>query len=112
MEKEADLAIIVGGYNSSNTTHLVELLEDKFPSFFIRSKDEIISLNEINSYDIHEKKLLNKTEFIPKDKDQITIIITSGASCPDSIVDEVIQRILTLSGTTVSIDQALNNFLG
>lgn len=112
MEKEADLAIIVGGYNSSNTTHLVELLEAKFTSFFIRSKDEIISLNEINSFDIHEKKLIHKTEFIPKDKEQHTIIITSGASCPDSIVDEVIQRILTLSGTTVTIDQALNNFLG
>lgn len=112
MEKEADLAIIVGGYNSSNTTHLVELLETKFPSFFIRSKDEIITLDEINSFDIHQKKLIHKTSFIPKDKSPLTIIITSGASCPDSIVDEVIQRILFLSGSVVTVDQALSNFLG
>lgn len=111
MEKNADLAIIVGGYNSSNTTHLVELLETKFPSFFIRSKDEIISLNEINSFDIHQKKIIHNTTFIPNDKNPVTIIITSGASCPDSIVDEVIQRILFLCGSVVTVDQAMSNFL-
>ncbi len=109
IEKEADIAIVVGGYNSSNTTHLVELLEQKFPTYFIKSKEEITSLNIVNSFNIHRKELESLTEFIPENKNPITIIITSGASCPDAIVDGVIQRILELTQTSVSIDEALKN---
>ena len=109
IEKEADLAIVVGGYNSSNTTHLVELLEQKFPTYFIKSKEEITSLNIVNSFNIHRKELESLTEFIPENKNPITIIITSGASCPDAIVDGVIQRILELTQTSVSIEEALKN---
>ena len=109
LEKEADLAIVVGGYNSSNTTHLVELLEQKFPTYFIQSKAEITSIQTINSFNIHSKELESLTEFIPIKKDPITVIITSGASCPDAIVDGVIQRILELTQTSVSIEEALKN---
>ena len=109
LEKEADLAIVVGGYNSSNTTHLVELLEQKFPTYFIQSKEEITSIQSINSFNIHSKELESLTEFIPIKKDPITVIITSGASCPDAIVDGVIQRILELTQTSVSIEEALKN---
>ena len=109
LEKEADLAIVVGGYNSSNTTHLVELLEQKFPTYFIQSKEEITSLHLVNSFNIHRKVLESLTEFIPEKNDPITVIITSGASCPDSIVDGVIQRILELTQSSVSIDEALKN---
>lgn len=93
MENEADIAIVVGGYNSSNTTHLVELLEQKFDTFFIQSKESILSNNEIHSFDIHSKELLKHNSFIPK-KEKVRIILTSGASCPDAIVDGVIQKIL------------------
>jgi len=109
LEKEADLAIVVGGYNSSNTTHLVELLEQKFPTYFIKSKEEITSLHLVNSFNIHRKELESLTEFIPEKKDPITVIVTSGASCPDSIVDGVIQRVLDLTQTSVSIEEALKN---
>jgi 4-hydroxy-3-methylbut-2-enyl diphosphate reductase len=109
LEKEADLAIVVGGYNSSNTTHLVELLEQKFPTYFIKSKEEITSIQSINSFNIHSKELESWTEFIPIKKNPITVIITSGASCPDAIVDGVIQRILELTQTSVSIEEALKN---
>lgn len=111
LEKEADLAIVVGGYNSSNTTHLVELLERKFPTYFIRSKDEIISENEINSFNIHSKKVEKQSGFLASKHEPLTIIITSGASCPDSIVDGVIQRLLDLSSPTISVEKALENFL-
>jgi len=109
LEKEADLAIVVGGYNSSNTTHLVELLEQKFPTYFIKSKEEINSLTSINSFNIHSKTLETLTNFLPDNKNDITLILTSGASCPDSIVDGVIQRILELTQTSVSIEEALKN---
>ncbi len=111
LEKEADLAIVVGGYNSSNTTHLVELLERKFPTYFIRSKDEILSENEINSFNIHSKKVEKQSGFLTSKHEPLTIIITSGASCPDSIVDGVIQRLLELSAATVSTEEALEKFM-
>ncbi|MEY3236898.1 MAG: hypothetical protein RI883_999 [Bacteroidota bacterium] len=109
LEKEADLAIVIGGYNSSNTTHLVELLEQKFQTYFIKSKEEINSFDSINSFNIHTKKLENYSNFIPENKDIVSIIITSGASCPDSIVDGVIQRLLEITKTSVSIEEALKN---
>ncbi len=105
---DADLAIVVGGYNSSNTTHLVELLEQKFPTYFIKGKDEIISKSEIESFNIHSKSIDRYTNFLPS-KDKIKIIITSGASCPDSIVDGVSQKLLSYFELENSIETVLEN---
>ena len=104
LKSNADFAIVVGGYNSSNTSHLVELLEEKFQTYFIKSQEEIKSKDCISAYDIHSKKLTTKNQFIPN-KDFVRIIITSGASCPDAQVDAVIQRILGLLNSTISIDE-------
>jgi 4-hydroxy-3-methylbut-2-enyl diphosphate reductase len=100
---EADLAIVVGGYNSSNTTHLVELLEPNFKTFFIKTKDEIIDSDQIRSFNIHSKNIEEHSTFLPK-KEKTRIIITSGASCPDAAVDAVIQRILDLNDSPISIN--------
>ena len=97
LEEEADFAIVVGGYNSSNTTHLVELLEQKFKTYFIQSEKNILSKTVINSYDIHTKNIIEFDSFLD-DSSPKTIIITSGASCPDAIVEGVIEKVLTLSG--------------
>ncbi|MES2588119.1 MAG: 4-hydroxy-3-methylbut-2-enyl diphosphate reductase [Bacteroidota bacterium] len=96
MEEKADLAFVIGGYNSSNTTHLLELLEQKFPSYFIKSAQEIKSKNEVESFNIHSKELENHFNIFPENKQKIRIAITSGASCPDAIVDQVLQRIANL----------------
>ena len=106
MDHEYDLAIVIGGYNSSNTTHLVEILESKFPTYFIKDESEIISKNEIHSFNIHQKFVEQRPSFLP-DLPHINIAITSGASCPDSIMDEVIQRILTLCEEDKSIEEVL-----
>jgi 4-hydroxy-3-methylbut-2-enyl diphosphate reductase len=105
---DADLAIVVGGYNSSNTTHLVELLEQKFPTYFIKGKDEIISESEIESFNIHAKSIERHPIFLPS-KENVKIIITSGASCPDSIVDGVIQKLLGYFELKNSIETVLEN---
>ncbi len=105
LEVEADLAIVVGGYNSSNTTHLVELLEQKFPCYFISDETKLEGENEWLSYDIH-RKLEERTE-IDLSKNPLKVIISSGASCPDATVDRVIQRILGLKENRVSIAEAL-----
>lgn len=93
LEKDADLAIVVGGYNSSNTTHLVELLENKFKTYFISSADKIISKEEICHFNIHSKKEVTTRNFLSA-TDKVTIAVTSGASCPDAVVDEVLNKLL------------------
>jgi 4-hydroxy-3-methylbut-2-enyl diphosphate reductase len=95
LNNKADLAIVVGGYNSSNTSHLVELLESKFKTYFIKNEHEITAKDEIRSFNIHTKKIENHTNFIPE-AEPLRIIITSGASCPDSTVENVIQKVLAL----------------
>jgi 4-hydroxy-3-methylbut-2-enyl diphosphate reductase len=92
LEAEADLAIVVGGYNSSNTSHLVELCERKFHTYFISSEKEILNKNTIQHFDYPNKKHVSTSDFLP-DKKTVRIIITSGASCPDSIIEGVIHKI-------------------
>jgi 4-hydroxy-3-methylbut-2-enyl diphosphate reductase len=92
MNEEADLALVVGGYNSSNTSHLVELLEQKFPTYFISDSSKIISPQIINHYNLSAHKEIQTTDFLPV-KETVTIAITCGASCPDSIVEEVLKKI-------------------
>lgn len=106
MESAADLSIVVGGYNSSNTSHLVELLEQKFPCYFIKDEGEIQSQNEINSFDIHLKSMETHFNFLPQ-KDNLRIIVTSGASCPDSIVDAVMMKLLSFYHS----DEEIKNLL-
>lgn len=103
LNENADVAFVVGGYNSSNTSHLVELLEGKFPTFFIRNKTELIDEKNIRSFNIHSKTLIEHKDYL-SNKDGLRIIITSGASCPDVAVDEVIQRLLELRGNNVSFE--------
>ncbi len=107
MENDADLAIVVGGSNSSNTTHLVELLENKFKTFFITSAENIWDVNEVESFDIHGKTWKQYDSFLPVEKAKMTIAITSGASCPDAIVDGVIQKILELLGVEKGISEVI-----
>jgi len=89
----ADLAIVVGGYNSSNTSHIVELCERKFPAFFIHSEMEIKSPTEIHHFDFHSKVKKVTNDFLPKNE-PLKIVLTSGASCPDTLVDRVMLRLL------------------
>ena len=103
LDYNADLGIVVGGYNSSNTTHLVELMEKKYPVYFIKGASEIISKQEINYFDIHKKEILNHLNYFPI-KEIVNIAITSGASCPDSIMDKVIHRILDVLEVQISLE--------
>ncbi len=107
LETDADLAIVVGGYNSSNTSHLVELCERKFPTYFISSAKEIDGTT-IHHFDYHNKKELTTTNFLPV-KRPVKIVITSGASCPDSILDDVMHKINALVGGTKNEEEVLNN---
>ncbi len=102
----AHFALVIGGYNSSNTTHLVELLEGEMPVYFISGEDKIIAPQAIKHYDIHLKKEITTENFItPGTKPRIAV--TSGASCPDSIVDAVLTKMLSLFTGAKSIDEII-----
>jgi 4-hydroxy-3-methylbut-2-en-1-yl diphosphate reductase len=93
MKEQADLAIVVGGYNSSNTTHLVELLETTFPTYFIQTEADLISVDCVSHFDIHtqtEKESFCVFSFGKKP----TIVLTCGASCPDAVVETVLRKIV------------------
>ena len=110
LDQPADLAIVVGGYNSSNTSHIVELCERKFPTYFISSETEIISNEKINHYDFHNQKHLT-TENYFKQKTGLNIILTSGASCPDAVVERVMMKILSFFEKTKSTEEVMQEVL-
>ena len=107
LEKDADLALVVGGYNSSNTSHIVELCEEKLPTFFISSSEKILSKNLISHFHIHSNKEVVTEDFLPS-INPVRIILTSGASCPDSIVDDVLRKILSYFEKTRSVEDVLS----
>jgi 4-hydroxy-3-methylbut-2-enyl diphosphate reductase len=108
MEQSADLAIVVGGYNSSNTTHLAELCEEKYPTYFINSDDKILSDKEISHFNFHTETELISKNYLPK-KEVVEIIITSGASCPDALVDKVLQKLLSYFPDSKSVESVIND---
>ncbi len=109
LQTPADLAVVVGGYNSSNTSHLVELCEEKLPTYFINSADKIISGNEILRYHFRTKTEEHCLSFLPA-RQPVRILITSGASCPDAIVEEVIEKLLQITDAPVRIPELLQEF--
>ena len=92
MEEDADLAIVVGGYNSSNTSHIVELLEKKIPTYFIMDESNIKSSGTIIHFDLRDQNEKLSSNYLPK-QDVVKIAVTSGASCPDATVDGVLKKL-------------------
>ena len=109
LSTDADLAIVVGGYNSSNTSHLVELCEEKLPTYFINNEEKILSRDTILHYNFHTKEELSTTGYLPG-KTPIKILITSGASCPDAIVEGVINKLAGYYDTAVSPEELIGQF--
>jgi 4-hydroxy-3-methylbut-2-enyl diphosphate reductase len=118
----ADLAIIVGGYNSSNTSHLVELCEEKMPTYFISGEEKILSAEEILHYNFYAKCEVKTAGWLPAPwpvtatpaepappvsspaTHPARILISSGASCPDALVEAVIRKLAGYYGAAESLD--------
>ncbi|RFS24767.1 4-hydroxy-3-methylbut-2-enyl diphosphate reductase [Chitinophaga silvatica] len=107
LKEPADLAIVVGGYNSSNTSHLVELCEEKLPTYYISSPDKLRSAEEIEHWDFHHKQELMTTDYLTS-KNPVTILLTSGASCPDALVEGVIRKLLSFYGVEQQADEIIS----
>lgn len=109
LQTDADLAIVIGGYNSSNTSHLVELCEEKLPTYFISSEEKIFSATEILHYNFRGKEELLSTGFLPNKK-PVKILITSGASCPDALVEGVINKLTSFFPVNKTTEELISKF--
>ncbi|WP_276481175.1 4-hydroxy-3-methylbut-2-enyl diphosphate reductase [Paraflavitalea pollutisoli] len=109
LQTPADLAIVVGGYNSSNTTHLVELCEAQLPTYFINSEDKLNSATDVLHYDYHTKQELLTANYLPA-KEPLRVLITSGASCPDAIVEGVIRKLAGFYGVSEKVEDLTRSF--
>lgn len=110
---EADFAVVVGGYNSSNTSHLVELCEEVMPTWFVRSSEEFAEDGSVGHFDLKAGVRRESEAWWPtetKSGGAPTVLLTSGASCPDSAVDRVLQKILERAGGGRAVDDVLRQF--
>ena len=95
-----NLLLVIGGYNSSNTSHLAEMGEAKLPTYFIKNAAKMESDRLIHHYDQHKHQELETRDWLPQGK--ITVGITAGASCPNNLIEDAIRRLFELRG--ISID--------
>ena len=100
-----NLLIVVGGYNSSNTSHLAEMGEAKLPTYFIKNAKKMESDKLIRHYNLHLKQEVETRDWLPAGN--ITIGITAGASCPNNLIEDTIRRLFELRG--ISVQQLLAN---
>ncbi|MFN5621590.1 MAG: 4-hydroxy-3-methylbut-2-enyl diphosphate reductase [Flavobacteriales bacterium] len=106
----ADLALVIGGYNSSNTAQIVTILSERFPTYFIKDATEIKSRELIQHFDYAAQNLRETAGWLPEKQD-LRIIITSGASCPDTVLEEVITTIAGWFPQALSTEEALASFM-
>jgi 4-hydroxy-3-methylbut-2-enyl diphosphate reductase len=105
----ADIAIVVGGYNSSNTSHLVELCEQKLPTYFIDSEEKILSAQTIMHYNFHNNTDMVTQDYLPY-VEPLSVLITSGASCPDALVEGVIKKLAGFFPASKSVVDLIKEF--
>jgi len=91
-----DLLLVVGGYNSSNTSHLAEMGEEKLPTYFVLNASRLVSTDEIKHYNLHEKQEVIARNWLPKGP--VVVGITAGASCPNNLIEETLLRLFELRG--------------
>lgn len=99
LDTPLDLLLVVGGYNSSNTSHLAEIGEAELPTFFIKNAAKMVSDKVILHYKTDLQKEIETPDWIPAGN--VTVGITAGASCPNNLIEDTIRRLFELRGLTV-----------
>jgi 4-hydroxy-3-methylbut-2-enyl diphosphate reductase len=94
LAKPMDLLLVVGGYNSSNTSHLAEMGEEVLPTYFIRNATRMESRERIVHFDLHQKLEVFTENWLPVAP--VTIGVTAGASCPNNLIEDTIIRVFEL----------------
>jgi 4-hydroxy-3-methylbut-2-enyl diphosphate reductase len=109
IQQGADVGLVVGGYNSSNTSHIVELCQAAMPTYFIRNAEEILSRQRIRHFLLHKRQMTTTEAWLPA-KYPLDVALTCGASCPDAIVDGVLFRVLSFFDATRSLEEVLQPY--
>ena len=99
LSEPLDLLVVIGGYNSSNTSHLAEMGEARLPTYFIKNAAKIVSSEVIVHYDLHKHQEVETRAWLPPGC--ITVGITAGASCPNNLIEDAIRRLFELRGYAV-----------
>jgi len=107
LKEPLNLLIVVGGYNSSNTSHLAEMGEQVLPTYFIKNAKKMESDKLIVHYDQHKKQEVETRDWLPGGI--ITVGITAGASCPNNLIEDTLRRLFELRGISVQELLAKNN---
>lgn len=125
LDYPADFAIVAGGYNSSNTSHIVELCEEKLPTYFIESEQKILSGTLIRHFNGHTKQEVVTENFIPRldsprldspqlendlSSEPVTVLLTCGASCPDAVVEGILLKLVSFFPTARPVDDVARAF--
>ena len=105
LQEPINLLLVIGGYNSSNTSHLAEMGEAKLPTYFIKNAAKMESDKLIRHYDQHKHEEAETENWLPSGK--VTVGITAGASCPNNLIEDAIRRLFELRG--ISVQQILSD---
>ena len=111
LNESADFAIVAGGYNSSNTAHLVDLCMEKLPTYFISSVNKLISRDQILHFDNPSSLEQISTNFIPN-KEKIRVLLTCGASCPDAVIEEIFRKLVSFFPDAKDVDFVVDQVIG
>jgi 4-hydroxy-3-methylbut-2-enyl diphosphate reductase len=103
LQQPLDLLLVIGGYNSSNTSHLAEMGESRLPTYFIKNAAKMASDKLILHYDQHKHEEIEGLNWLPPGR--VTVGITAGASCPNNLIEDAIRRLFELRG--ISVQQLL-----
>ena len=109
IEHGADLGLVVGGYNSSNTSHIVELCQAAMPTYFVQGAKDIVSSSHINHFVLDRQQLETTQNWLPEHR-PLDIALTCGASCPDAIVDEILLRVLSFFDQSRTMEEVLQPY--
>jgi 4-hydroxy-3-methylbut-2-enyl diphosphate reductase len=104
LSTSADIAIVIGGHNSSNSSHLVELCEHKLPTYFIDAPERLESKTMITHCNWQTKTYSTIQDYLPS-ANPLKILMTSGASCPDAIVEQVIRKLAAFYNVEDKVDE-------
>ena len=96
LDVKMDLLLVVGGYNSSNTSHLAEMGEEKLPTYFVLNASRLISEKEIKHYNLHHRAEEVVNDWLPAGP--VVVGITAGASCPNNLIEETLIKLFHLRG--------------
>jgi 4-hydroxy-3-methylbut-2-enyl diphosphate reductase len=108
LDSGADLALVVGGYNSSNTSQIVTILAERMPVYFISDAEEIVSDEVIYHFDYAAQERKQTTGWLSQ-KDNVKIVLTSGASCPDTILEQIMEKVLSFQTSGRSVEEVLSS---